>query len=77
MFWSSLKILIFNLYLYLSIYLYKVFYVDRLFGFEVLFLFSQKRKEKERFCGKKSLKEGTLIAIKMPVIYKRKFDFQS
>jgi len=48
-----------------------------LFGFEVLFLFSQKRKEKERFCGKKSLKEGTLIAIKMPVIYKRKFDFQS
>lgn len=47
-----------------------------LLGFEVLFLPSQKRKEKKNH-GKNSLKEGTLIAIKVPVIYKGKSDFQS
>lgn len=60
-----------KIYIYISILCCQVVW------FEVLFLFSQKRKENERFCGKKSLKEGTLIAIKMPVIYKRKSDFQS
>lgn len=51
--------------------------VVRLLGFEVLFLPSQKGKEKKKNNGKNSLKEGTLIAIKVPVIYKGKSDFQS